>query len=58
MRRKEIHFKRKRPIRRFFHRAILKWSMFWTEDRKEDLQMIIACGAFIALMTFLFIMGD
>lgn len=58
MRRKEIHFKRKHPIRRFFHRARLKWSLFWTPDRKEDLQMCIACTAFIALMTFLFIMGD
>ncbi len=58
MRIKEIHFKRKKPIKRFFHRLSLKWSRFWTEDRKEDLQMAIACGAFIALMTFLFIMGD
>lgn len=58
MRRKEIHFKRKHPVRRFFHRLHLKWCLFWTPDRKEDLQMGIACGAFIALMTFLFIMGD
>lgn len=58
MRRKEIHFKRYNPIKRFFRKLRIKWSAYWTPDRKEDLQMAIACGAFIALMTFLFIMGD
>ena len=58
MNRKEIHFKRKHPIKKFFRKLRTHWVSYWTLERREDLQMAIACGAFIALMTFLFIMGD